>query len=106
MARCIQSRSTYGRQAAVSTSCSSANHPFKRLSSKFLTVAVYTALLSTYKQPDVFLLLLCRMRALNEKIKAADFNKTRKRYKKLSQGAKNLINGLMHKDVMQRLSAK
>ena len=45
------------------------------------------------------------MRELNEKIKAGDFIKNARRYKKLSNGAKNLINGLMHKDVMQRLSA-
>ena len=40
------------------------------------------------------------MRELNEKIKAGDFNKSRIRYKELSPGAKELINGLMHNDVM------
>jgi len=45
------------------------------------------------------------VRELNEKIKEGSFDKNRDRYKRLSVNAKNLICGLMHKDVLQRLSA-
>ena len=101
-ARCTVRASIYGRPVAAYTLCSRAGPHSKKLQSKYAFSAPLTAMqfiISTASNRF-------RMHLLNNLIREGSFIKTRARYQGLSPSARDLIEGLMCKDVDQRLTVQ
>ena len=100
--RCTAKVLTCGRQAAAFISCSRVKLLFRKLQSKY----TFHFCLNRYPFINATASQYFRMNQLNELIREGNFIKNRERYQALSPLAKDLIEGLMWKDVNQRLTVR